>query len=146
MARKLFAALIVAILFASSSTAATLSIRYKDGSTQKVQLRGAPSQISQINIGDDGQAASRGGAINVVAGSYGLNCGTPHGNKTEHLARQCNGKNRCDYTVNYQVIGDPAVGCGKEYVAEWHCGDGEVKSVKAGAEAGYGAVMKLSCP
>jgi len=145
MTRILTTALMAITLTASASNAATLYIKYLDGTSQKVQLKDPPSKISQININDDGSTASRTGFISVVAGSYGLNCGAPHGNKTGHLAQQCNGKNLCEYKVNYQVIGDPAVGCGKEYVAEWQCGDGELKSTKANAEAGFGSIIKLSC-
>jgi hypothetical protein len=141
--------LITVVLFfafsAGAADGASLTIKYKDGTSQQVQLNGHPSQINQITIEDQGTVSS-GGGINVVAGSYGLNCGAPHGNKTDHLAQQCNGKTRCDYKIEYQVIGDPAVGCGKEYVAEWRCGDGGMKSVKAQAEAGFGSVITLSCP
>ena len=52
--------------------------------------------------------------IRVVAGTYGGNCQAPHGNKTEHLAAACNGRTDCTYKIDYTVIGDPAVGCGKD--------------------------------
>ncbi|MCE1225138.1 MAG: hypothetical protein LWW87_01490 [Geobacteraceae bacterium] len=145
MIRIVTVALMALVFMAPTSKAATINIKYLDGTSQKIKLNEPPSQISQINISNDGFSASREGVIRVVAGSYGLNCGTSHGNKTEHLAQQCNGKKRCEYKINYQVIGDPAVGCGKEYVAEWQCGDGELKSTKANAEAGFGSVITLSC-
>ena len=87
-----------------------------------------------------------GSAIQVIAGTYGANCGQPRGNKTAHLATACNGRDACEYTVNYQVIGDPAVGCQKNYVAEWQCG-GTSRVLQAGAapEAGYGSKIMLSC-
>lgn len=88
-----------------------------------------------------------GGAIRVVAGSYGLNCGVPRGNVTSHLAAHCNGKSLCNYRVDYMALGgDPAVGCPKGYIAEWRCGNGPVRSVAAPGEAGFGAVVTLSCP
>ncbi len=88
---------------------------------------------------------SAGNAINVVAGTYGRNCGAQHGNKTSHLAAQCNGKKDCSYRIDHTVIGDPAYGCGKEYIAEWRCGSGPIRSTKAKAEAGFGSVIKLMC-
>lgn len=86
------------------------------------------------------------GVIRVVAGTYGQNCGVPYGNATSHLAAQCNGKNQCSYKVDYRIIGDPAIGCAKGYLAEWRCGNGPKKSAAAPGEAGFGAVLTLSCP
>jgi hypothetical protein len=44
------------------------------------------------------------------------------------------------------VIGDPASGCPKNYVAEWQCGnDPAVRRAEASAEAGYRSVITLSC-
>jgi len=51
--------------------------------------------------------------IIVTAGTYGRNCNTPYGNVTAHLASQCNGRATCSYTIDYQIIGDPAQGCAK---------------------------------
>jgi hypothetical protein len=85
--------------------------------------------------------------IHVVAGTYGANCKAPHGNKTAHLAAACNGRSDCTYKIDYTVIGDPAVGCGKDYVAEWRCGGRqEVHRVGASPEAGYGKTVSLTCP
>jgi hypothetical protein len=85
--------------------------------------------------------------IEVVAGTYGQNCGASHGNVTADLASKCNGLQECDYRVDWQVIGDPAVGCGKEYAAEWRCGDSETThEASAPGEAGYGSVVILKCP
>lgn len=90
-------------------------------------------------------AAAEGGSINVTAGTYGANCGQGHGNMTGHLASSCNGKAECSYTIDYHVIGDPADGCAKDYVAEWTCGDGVPRSVKVDAEAGRGSAIYLQC-
>ena len=85
-------------------------------------------------------------AIRVVAGTYGGNCNAPQGNKTEHLAAACNGRADCTYKVDYTVIGDPAVGCGKDYVAVWRCGGSrEVRRAVASPEAGFGKTVELSC-
>lgn len=84
--------------------------------------------------------------IQIVSGSYGLNCGASYGNVTDHLVAACNGKCKCQYTIDYQVIGDPAVGCRKNYVAEWKCGENSKQySVKASPEAGYRKTITIEC-
>ncbi len=85
-----------------------------------------------------------GGSIQVSAGTYGGNCGVPHGNVTGDLAGTCNGQRTCDYTVDYQKIGDPRFGCAKDYVAEWSCG-GETRRTVVAPEAGYQGVAHLTC-
>ncbi len=85
--------------------------------------------------------------IAVVAGTYGGNCHQPRGNKTAHLATACNGHSSCRYTIDYQVIGDPAPGCKKSYVAQWRCGgSGKVLRAEVGPEAGFGKTVVLGCP
>jgi hypothetical protein len=80
--------------------------------------------------------------IKVVAGTYGENCGAPYGNATRDLALKCNGLEECDYQVRWQLIGDPAYGCKKEYVAKWRCGDNEAdQEAFAPAEAGFGVLQ-----
>ena len=82
----------------------------------------------------------------MVAGSYGQNCRAAHGNTTPHLQQMCEGQVSCAYRVDYKVIGDPAYGCRKDYVAEWRCGnDPTVRSAAAAPEAGFGATVQLSC-
>ena len=85
-------------------------------------------------------------AIHVVAGSYGQNCGAAHGNTTPHLQQTCEGQPSCAYRVDYKVIGDPAYGCQKDYVAEWSCGqDATVYRATAAPEAGFGSTVDLRC-
>jgi|SRR5580704_11380138 hypothetical protein len=85
--------------------------------------------------------------IIVVAGTYGQNCGALYDNVKAHLESKCNGRAMCEYVIDYHIIGDPAVGCKKDYLAEWKCGDKlEVKSASASAEAGLGSKVTLSCP
>lgn len=145
MKKSLFAAFTLIAAGAFSANAGNMTIRYRDGSLQTVHLKGTPSQITQITIGDADMSSSTG-SIRVLAGTYGANCGTEYGNKTQHLATACNGKKQCEYKIDHTVIGDPAVGCAKEYIAEWQCGSGPTKSTKARAEAGFGSVISLTCP
>jgi hypothetical protein len=84
--------------------------------------------------------------IQVLAGTYGQNCGQPHGNKTAHLASICSGRGQCEYIIDHTVIGDPAFGCPKDYIAEWQC-PGSLQPLRAhvGAEAGFRSKIVLSC-
>ena len=85
-------------------------------------------------------------AIHVVAGSYGQNCRAAYGNVTPHLQQSCEGQSVCAYRVDYKVIGDPAYGCQKDYVAEWRCGDDPVvRRATAAPEAGFGSTIELRC-
>jgi hypothetical protein len=87
-----------------------------------------------------------GAVVYVVDGTYGGNCGAPWGNATRPLAVACNGLPSCAYRVDYRAIGDPAVNCGKEFVAQWRCDDvGEVYRTVAPPEAGYGAIIIMTC-
>ena len=69
----------------------------------------------------------------------------PSGNVTSYLAAQCNGERRCDYRIDYKVIGDPRPGRAKDYVALWRCGNGPIQTAVAPPEAGFGSVVTLSC-
>jgi hypothetical protein len=85
--------------------------------------------------------------ITVTAGTYGGNVGAPAGNVTGHLAASCNNSSACNYSVAYWVIGDPAPGFAKDYLAEWTCTPGgTVHRAWAAAEAGLGSVVHLVCP
>jgi hypothetical protein len=89
---------------------------------------------------------SPGLPIRVVAGSYGFNCQAPQGNGTAHLAEKCNGHKECAYRVHFWLLGDPAYGCRKSYLAEWTCGDEPwLRHASAAPEAGYGSVVYLTC-
>jgi hypothetical protein len=124
-------------------------IVFDDGKTQTVNLIKPSSNIRSINFnGVQTQTGAKpGNLIKVTAGTYGRNCGAPHGNKTDHLAKTCNNKSQCEYTIDYRVIGDPAVGCGKDYRAEWKCGtDSTVHKASASPEAGFRKKVTLSCP
>ena len=93
-----------------------------------------------------GWQSSPANGINVISGTYGGNCGVPTGNKTAYLATACNNLQSCAYSINYGIIGDPAPGCAKNYVAVWQCGNNPATyQTSAGAEAGYGSVIQLNC-
>jgi len=84
--------------------------------------------------------------IQVVAATYGGNCKAPQGNATTHLQQSCGGKQLCTYPVDYKVIGDPVVGCNKDYVAEWRCGtSAAVHRATLDREAPLGSSIELRC-
>jgi hypothetical protein len=123
-----------------------LVIIFQDGTSQRVTLSKPAYSIKSINL-NGASSTSGSGRIAVVAGTYGKNCGTVYGNKTEYLARACNDKRHCDYVIDYKIIGDPAVGCSKDYIAEWHCGNDQTsRTALASPEAGFGKKITLTCP
>jgi hypothetical protein len=94
--------------------------------------------------------------IGVVSATYGLNCkGFPvpapfpnlaaPGNVTRAVKRACDARQRCEFLVDTAKIGDPANGCGKDFLVEYKCGEtGPVKSAFLPPEA-YGKKVFLSC-
>ncbi len=83
--------------------------------------------------------------ITVTAATYGASCGQPTGNVTPALKSACDGRAVCDYSVVWQVLGDPAYGCKKDFSVQWTCSNGGGGSASASAEAGYGSKVKLHC-
>jgi hypothetical protein len=83
--------------------------------------------------------------IKIIAGTYGQNCGAPRGNATKDLAAHCDNRHSCRYRIDKTAIGDPAVGCQKDYLAEWRCSDTELHAAAISPEAGAGSTLVLSC-
>jgi hypothetical protein len=95
--------------------------------------------------GED-RSARGGNGIRVVSGTYGGGtCRQPRGNRTAELAAACDGSDRCSYSINARVIGDPAFGCAKDYVAEYTCGaDRSIRQSRVSPEADGQSVI-LEC-
>ena len=124
-----------------------LVIYFSDGTSQTIMLDKPTSSIRSINFGGALAPTVSNDKIVVVSGTYGSNCGASYGNKTAYLSKVCNNRSHCEYTIDYQVIGDPVVGCGKDYIAEWRCGsDSTVHRTSAPPEAGFRKKVTLSCP
>lgn len=107
---------------------------------------GAKPGIRYTSTGSWWQCKKKG--ISVVSATYGGNCGVAKGNVTRQLADSCNGQTFCAYTINYQALGgDPAVGCAKDYAAEYKCIGGPAlsRTVSVKGEAGLGSSVTLSC-
>ena len=96
--------------------------------------------------------------IHVVDATYGLVCkdfvppsGKPNlvkvGNFTAVLTSACEkAKTTCLFAVDADKMGDPANGCGKDFIANWRCGsDPKVHQFYLTAEAN-GRSALLSCP
>ena len=88
-------------------------------------------------------AASNEATIAIVAGTYGSNCGAPHGNVTRDLAEHCDGLRTCSYPVS--VVAAQSGGCHNDYLAEWRCGGHEFHNAALAAGAGKGDRLILSC-
>ena len=115
-----------------------LDARVTDAERDKLVAR-----MAQANAGGGGPST---GFIEVLSGTYGANCGQGEGNRTNHLAAACNGKGKCDYKVDVTVLGDPAGGCAKNYIAKWRCGrDPKVRTFEVAPEAGHLRIAALSC-
>jgi hypothetical protein len=101
---------------------------------------------------------SNASVIHVVDATYGLACkdfappsGRPNlvkvGNFTAALTSACDkAKTTCLFTVDAVQLGDPAPGCGKDFIANWRCGnDPKVHQFYLTVEAN-GRQALLSCP
>jgi hypothetical protein len=96
--------------------------------------------------GDQSCASLTPRAIHVGAATYGGTCGVSYGNATQSLAAACNGRARCDYTIDFRRIGDPAASCRKDFTAYWECGDGSApRFVRVPPEAGFDKTVTLEC-
>jgi hypothetical protein len=86
------------------------------------------------------------GTIEVASATYGGNCrGVSLGNVTRFVEAECNGRQACNYRLDVTVVGDPAAGCAKEFVAEYRCGpEKQPRTSRVSAEAA-GSIAQLSC-
>src|SRR5688572_5530083 len=84
--------------------------------------------------------------ISIISATYGENCGGKLGNVSGILKASCNGREKCDYPVHVENLGDPAGGCEKSFVAEYSCLPGNTPLRREiPAEAGLGSVLSLNC-
>jgi hypothetical protein len=83
--------------------------------------------------------------IRIVSGSYGLNCGAPHGNQTRDFARHCDGLMTCGYTPRVPLTSRPAGKCRSGFIAEWRCGSADFHTAALSPEAGGADTLVLSC-
>jgi hypothetical protein len=100
--------------------------------------------ILDLSCGPTASKPSSG--LNIRSATYGGNCGAASSNATQDLMARCNGKAHCTYKVDVARLGDPARGCGKDFVASFSCApDTTILRKDLPAEAGLGSVLDLSC-
>jgi hypothetical protein len=84
--------------------------------------------------------------ISVTSATYGANCQVAPGNVNLFVRAACNGRDFCQYPIKYEILGDPANGCAKNFVAEYTCVPATVvKRQELPPEAGFGSVLTLDC-
>jgi hypothetical protein len=74
----------------------------------------------QDNVPPNPSTPAPRGKIQVISAVYGANCRRPS-DVSGSLRQACDTKQRCDYLVDHTKLGDPAVGCRKDYVYRWRC-------------------------
>ena len=104
-----------------------------------------------------GHPHSPDSAIQVVEGSYGLNClgfkpspglvnSVKAGNATPTISEVCeNALETCEFYADLGKLPDPAPGCDKDLSVKWRCGTERIKSVRV-AERADGKLVTLRCP
>lgn len=81
--------------------------------------------------------------IRIRSAIYGANCTRRPGNETNDVARFCNGRANCSYTVDAARIGDPAYGCRKDFRVQYVC-RGRLAQAYLAPEAN-GKTLRLRC-
>ena len=72
-------------------------------------------------------------------------CGVPAGNRSNAVARECNGKSQCSFVVSSQD-GDPKPGCPKDFAVEHRCGsDPRLMHTAHPAAANENYHVELAC-
>src|SRR5579863_199056 len=100
---------------------------------------------------------SRTNGIQIVDATYGGNCEefspapqnaglVKHGNATASIMQSCENTDLlCPFVIDQLLLGDPAVGCNKDFEANWRCGrDPVVHQIKLQPEA-KNKIAWLSC-
>jgi hypothetical protein len=85
------------------------------------------------------------GRIRVLTATYGGNAGAWRGNATNHVARSCDGRPSCEYTIRTSNFGDPAPGWQKDFEVEYVCGNGSRPERKYVGPEANGQRVRLSC-
>jgi hypothetical protein len=117
----------------------------------QVTVRGMGSRWSmdlfEIALGTNrGRPDDRFTTIEVLSAWYGQNVGAPRNNALRDMARQCDGRDTCVYTIDYtRYGGDPAYGIQKNFVYSYSCGGrASVRNERIVAEA-HGKTIRINC-
>jgi len=78
---------------------------------------------------------------------YGENCETEINNGTtlEDIKSKCDNKSNCDYLIDHNIIGDPSVGCQKDYKVNFKCGDEQQDRYAFQKKEASGQILNLTC-
>jgi hypothetical protein len=124
--------------------------KWRCGVDERVSLRLATAASKAIMLSCEAPAPAPtppATGAQIRSATYGGNCGAPAGNESAVVAAACNGKNSCSFVIDWKELGDPAHGCGKNFVVEWRCGGSSKPStVTVPAEAGLRKTALISCP
>jgi len=125
----------------SSTTSSVPSSSYPSPPSPSSSPSSSPPPPTQPNP----TSSTTAGSINILSATYGPNCPGVTSNNDKLISTQCNKQFNCTYLINYLVIGDPAVGCAKDYFVNYTCHDhGKVRDVNIPGEA-TGKSIDLSC-
>jgi hypothetical protein len=104
------------------------------------------------------RAAENPNLIHIATATYGENCRAfvpaagqanlvKTGNATVAASQTCNNTDViCPIYVDVVRIGDPAIGCAKDFTVSWRCGgEHAVHTAYAAAEA-FKTIVWISCP
>ena len=107
----------------------------------------AGSFWATLRVLDYRDAANSGPGIRLVEATYGPNCGAKVGNFTALMTQACASSTAaCSFTVDLSKTGDPAAGCGKDFLARWKCGsDPSVYERRLPPEANSKTIT-IGCP
>jgi hypothetical protein len=94
-------------------------------------------------IGNDNDNGPGRRDIRVLSAVYGSNCEGRGENATRELARACDGRSSCAYTVDVRRLGDPAYGCRKDFRVQYECG-GRTERAYLSPEAD-GQTLQIRC-
>jgi hypothetical protein len=83
--------------------------------------------------------------IRIVSGTYGQNCGAPHGNATDDVAHRCDGRTTCETTPRVTRKDRVEASCSRDFVVEWRCDDADFHTAALGPAAGADDTLVLSC-
>ena len=86
-----------------------------------------------------------GPVIQLQSASYGANCGVPPDNVLTRVAAECNGRPSCTFRANNAMFGDPAVGCPKDFAAEWTCDGRPFRTAPVNVRPGENNPITLAC-
>ncbi len=110
----------------------------------------------QVKRSNAERAALQSGAVPqgivVKQAAYGGNClgkGRPNPeikgmDPTAHVSAACNGAFVCIYKINRFAIGDPSLGCAKNYIVDYTCPGGVRTELQTAPEA-TGKFVTLNC-